>query len=205
MITEVKNNELYWAKVKPDAIIPTKDKENAGYDIYACFEEAYIVIPPHGTKLVPTGIAAAVSPNYYLQAQERGSTGSVGMKYGAGVIDSSYRGQIFICINNINDETIIIGKELSLDDLFGKYGKDDGGGYIYLPYDYNKQDEINDNDVYECDDEDVYKPIYHPYSKAIAQLIVHDVHEMDEQEITYEELKNIPSKRGTGALGSSGK
>jgi hypothetical protein len=32
-------NDLVFAKVKPDAIIPTKENENAGYDIYACFDE----------------------------------------------------------------------------------------------------------------------------------------------------------------------
>lgn len=204
-ITEVKNNKLYWAKVKPEAIIPTKDDENAGYDIYACFEEDYIVIPPHETRLIPTGVACAVSKDYYLQVQERGSTGSKGMKYGAGVIDSSYRGQIFICISNVNNESIIIGKEKNLDDLFDKYGKDNGGGYIYIPYDCNNPNKLDDYEVYQCDDDDVYQPIYYPYSKAIAQLIIHDVHEMDEEEITYDVLKNIPSKRGTGALGSSGK
>ena len=30
---KVQENKLYWAKVKPNAIIPTKEKENAGYDI----------------------------------------------------------------------------------------------------------------------------------------------------------------------------
>ena len=42
--------------------------------------------------------------------------------------------------------------------------------------------------------------------KAIAQLIVHEVHnEVEPKEISYEELQSIPSKRGTGSLGSSGK
>ena len=27
-----------------------------GFDIYACFDEDYIVINPHETKLIPTGI-----------------------------------------------------------------------------------------------------------------------------------------------------
>ena len=40
----LKDNDLVFAKVKPDAIIPTKKTENAGYDIYACFDEAYIEI-----------------------------------------------------------------------------------------------------------------------------------------------------------------
>lgn len=47
--------------------------------------------------------------------------------------------------------------------------------------------------------------ILYSYNKAIAQVIVHEVMRMDEQEISYDELKNIPSKRGEGMLGSSGK
>ena len=30
---ELKDNDLIFAKVRPTAIIPTKDRENAGYDI----------------------------------------------------------------------------------------------------------------------------------------------------------------------------
>ena len=77
---ELKENDLVFAKVRPDAIIPTKDNENAGYDIYANFEEDYIIIPPHKTTLISTGIASAISDKYYLQVHERGSTGSKGIK-----------------------------------------------------------------------------------------------------------------------------
>ena len=59
--------QIYFAKMKSDAIIPSKTDENAGYDIYPCFEEDYIVIPPHSVKLIPTGIASACSDDYYFQ------------------------------------------------------------------------------------------------------------------------------------------
>lgn len=169
----VKGNKLYWAKVKPNAIIPTKEKENAGYDIYPCFDEDYIIIRPHHTKLIPTGIACAVRSCYYLQVQERGSTGSKGIKYGAGVIDSGYRGEIFISITNTNDLPVIITKDINIAET--------------------------DSIIKET------SAIVYPYEKAIAQLIVHNVIDMNEEEINYEELQNIPSRRGTGMLGSSGK
>ena len=197
---EVKDNELLFAKVRPEAIIPTKEKENAGYDIYACFDEDYMIIPPHSTKLISTGIASCVSDNYYLQVHERGSTGSKGMKYSAGVIDSSYRGEIFIALTNTNDVDIIISKH-SREELIEFYSDDDrrkNGTYlldddrkVYLE-DYS---ESNNNTC-----------IIYPYTKAIAQLIIHRVHnELEAKEIPYDELKEIPSKRGTGSLGSSGK
>ena len=40
---ELHDNELLFAKVRPDAIIPSKDDENAGYDIYANFKPVQIV------------------------------------------------------------------------------------------------------------------------------------------------------------------
>ncbi len=172
---EVKGNKLYWAKVKPDAIIPTKEKENAGYDIYPCFDDDYMIIRPLHTKLIPTGIACAVRDSYYLQVQERGSTGSKGIKYGAGVIDSGYRGEIFIAITNTNDVPVIIVKE------------------------ENKTLSEIDSII------KTSNAVVYPYEKAIAQLVVHHVYDMDEQEINYEDLKEIPSKRKEGVIGSSGK
>lgn len=168
---EVRGNMLYWAKTSPGAIIPTKDRENAGYDIYPCFDEEYRVIPRHSTILVPTGIACAVRDRYYLQVHERGSTGKLGLKVSAGVIDSGFRGEIFVALTNVNNENIYIMKEKMRKEM-------------------EKQDSPD---------------ILYPYEKAIAQLIVHAVPDMECHEIYYDELKNIPSKRGEGELGSTGK
>lgn len=122
--------KLYFSKVRENAIIPTKEKENAGYDIYACFDEDYITIKPLETKLIPTGIATAFSSKYYAQIQERGSTGSKGIKYGAGVIDSGYRGEWFIAITNCNNVDLIIGKKDSTFEC--------GNDYKYIWYPYEK-------------------------------------------------------------------
>lgn len=197
---EVKDNELLFAKVRPEAIIPTKEKENAGYDIYACFDEDYMIIPPHSTKLISTGIASCVSDNYYLQVHERGSTGSKGMKYSAGVIDSSYRGEIFIALTNTNDVDIIISKH-SREELIEFYSDDDrrkNGTYLLDDDRKVYLEDYSESNNKTC--------IIYPYTKAIAQLIIHRVHnELEAKEIPYNELKEIPSKRGIGSLGSSGK
>lgn len=162
--------KIKFAKTKPNAIIPSKEKENAGYDIYACFDEDYILIPAHKTKLIPTGIASAFDDGYYIQLEERGSTGSKGIKRSAGVIDSGYRGEWFVAITNTNDVDLFISK---IDDIELRRFK-------------------NNYNIY-------------PYTKAIAQAIVHIVPESEVEEISYDELQKIPSKRGNGALGSSGK
>ena len=195
----LEDNDLVFAKVRPDAIIPTKEDENAGYDIYANFKEDYVVIPPQSTKLIPTGIASAMTDKYYLNVAERGSTGKIGMKYSAGIIDSGYRGEIFIALTNTNINEIIISK-LTKEDLIEKYGEKDECGDIHLSYGKGKNDY-----AYLIDRDNEFTAIIYPYEKAIAQLVVHEVPKMNVIEVIYDDLQKIPSKRGIGALGSSGK
>lgn len=209
---KLNENDLFFAKIKPEAIIPTKKKENAGYDVYACFDEDYLIIPPHTTKLIPTCIAAAICDKYYLGVAERGSTGKIGMKYSAGIIDSGYRGEIFIAITNTNDVPVIISKlkRIELEELYGEYTNNEEEeeyryeGVILTDENYDENyDEIYLEDYSEYGN---MTCIIYPYSKAIAQLIVHEVHnEIIPQEIPYEDLLEIPSERGNGSLGSTGK
>ena len=161
-----------FAKVRPTAKIPTKRVEDAGYDIYADFEEDYMLIPPHETKMIPTGIASACDTDYCFILKERGSTGSKGMAQRCGVIDSGYRNEWFVPITNTTDKKIAIVKKEASD-------------YIFMR-------NINGYTIY-------------PYEKAICQALVIPVPEVQVEEITYEELKVIPSERGLGALGSSDK
>ena len=107
----IKDNDLYFDKVKEGAVIPTRSFPSAGYDVYACFDEDYLVINSHETKLVPTGIASAFSSDYVAILKERGSTGSKGMGERAGVVDADYRGEWFACISNHNNVPIVIAKE----------------------------------------------------------------------------------------------
>ena len=162
MITAVK-----FAKTKPNAIIPTKRLEDAGYDVYPCFDEDYIIIKPHTTVIIPTGIASACDTDYCFVLHERGSTGTKGMAQRCGIIDSGYRGEWGVPITNTNDVPIIIFKKLPVN----------------MTYDY----------------------ILYPYEKAICQALIIPVPEVEIEEYTYEELKAIPSERGIGRLGSSGK
>ena len=204
-MSTISKNEILWAKIKPNAIIPTKRDEDAGYDIYPCFDEEFMIIKPNETVLVPTGIASAISEGFYIQIQERGSSGSKGIKYSAGVIDSSYRGEIFVALTNTNSVEVIISK-LTLDELATKYGISNKYG-TYIKYDLKYGEEnayIIDSSVNTPITEGLTAIIY-PYEKAIAQLVVHEVPKMNVKEIPYDELKKIPSKRGTGSLGSSGK
>lgn len=175
MITTVK-----FAKTKPNAIIPTKRLEDAGYDVYPCFDEDYIIIKPHTTVIIPTGIASACDTDYCFVLHERSSTGTKGMAQRCGIIDSGYRGEWGVSITNTNDVPIVICKKESITDF------NDFASILLFSY-----GEAN--------------YILYPYEKAICQALVLPVPEVEIEEYTYEELKAIPSERGTGRLGSSGK
>jgi dUTP pyrophosphatase len=164
-----------FAKVRTDAKIPRKRVEDMGFDIYACFDEDYIVINPHETKLIPTGIASSCDAGYGFVLRERGSTGSKGIALRAGVIDSGYRNEWFIGLTNTTNNVLFISK-LSESETYDRYYDD------IMPQSF------------------VY-----PYSKAIAQALVIPVPEVEVEELTYEKLQAIPSERRFGALGSSGK
>ena len=174
---KVNNNEILWAKVKEGAKIPTKRVEDAGYDIYACFDEDYIEIKPHETKMIPTGLASACSDDYVFVLRERGSNGSKGIAQRCGVIDSGYRNEWFIGLTNTKDYPLFISK-LSPEDTYIKH--------------YGEYMSIEGGTVY-------------PYSKAIAQALVIPVPDVEVKEVSYEELQQIQSERGLGALGSSNK
>lgn len=161
---------IKFAKVHPDARIPNKRYEDAGLDIYACFDKDWIRINPHSSVLIPTGIASAFDPDWAIVFRERGSTGVKNMKVNAGVIDSGFRGEYFVSIYNGNDAPLYITKYMN-----GEQAPEPKNAILY------------------------------PYSKAIAQALIVPVPEANIEEISYAELKNIPSERGTGMIGSSNK
>lgn len=172
MTMPIQPNEVYFAQITQEAIIPTKNAENMGYDLYACLppEEDYILINPTETKLIPTGIACALHPSKGLIIKERGSIGSLGLTVHCGVVDSGYRGEIFIAMQNCSHKSIIIAAR--------------------YPEITQKQNE-NITVI--------------PYIKAIAQAVIVDVPVMETKVVTFDELQTIPSERGSGKLGSSGK
>ena len=107
--------EMYFAKVRDVAIIPSKRDEDGAFDVYACFEEEYMLLNPHETKMIPTGIASAFSNDYVAILKERGSTGTKGIGQRSGVIDSGYRGEWFVPLTNHNDKPLVIAKVSVVD------------------------------------------------------------------------------------------
>ena len=96
---------IVWHKCKPGAKVPTKRAEDAGYDLYTV--EKDIILQPHETRLFSIGLNVAISDGWWLLVKDRGSTGSKGIHVHCGVVDSGYRGELFVCLNNTNDWPVI--------------------------------------------------------------------------------------------------
>lgn len=176
---KLNDNELRFAKIRESARVPSKRDEDAGFDMYADFEEEFFVIGAGETRPVPTGIAVAFSSKFYAQIEERSSMAKIGIKKSGGVFDSGYRGEYLIMLYNTNKKPFIISKT-PVEEL-----SDD---FVVNGVNYNKSDVI----------------IY-PYTKAICQMVMQEIPVFEVQEISYEELKNISSERGAGGFGSSKK
>ena len=173
--------EVNWA-TKEGVEVPTKSEEDLGFDVKAHFDEDEMVFKPFETKLVPTGLYTAVDANWGLIAKEKGSTGKLGMRCGAGVIDSGYRGEIFIALTNDNPHYLVITKDHITKPVMGKIVEQH-------PSNPNLSEEK--------------EAMFYPYSKGICQLIVVRNPRIKSTVISIEELQQIPSKRGTGKLGST--
>lgn len=98
---------LQLLKLSPTAIIPSKaDPWSAGYDIYA---DEHKIIPPNTRALIKTGLTMAIPDGYYGRIAPRSG---LALKYGidvlAGVIDSSYRGEIGVILYNTWSEDFCI-------------------------------------------------------------------------------------------------
>lgn len=165
--------EIQFAKVKPGAKIPKKREEDAGYDLYACFDEPYLIIKPHQTIKIPTGIASCFSSDYCMVLRERGSTGTMGIGQRAGVIDSGYRNEWLVPITNHNEKPIIILKE-----------------------EYKESEEYSKKKS-ECDF------IEYAYTKAISQALLIPVPKTVVTEVSYEDLIKNKSERMMDGFGST--
>lgn len=90
--------EIKVKKLTDTAIVPTKSrKTDAGYDLYA---DEDIALYPEDTKLISTGIAFAIPDGYAGLIWDRSGLGSKGIHRHAGVVDSSYRGEVKVALSN---------------------------------------------------------------------------------------------------------
>lgn len=92
-------------KLDPNAIIPTRaNPTDAGADLYALED---IRIQPNTRELVRTGISLEVPESYYARIAPRsGLAYKNGIDVLAGVVDSSYRGEVGVILLNTDTQKI---------------------------------------------------------------------------------------------------
>lgn len=95
-----------FAKVRYDAKTPTRgSKYAAGYDLSAAIS-SNIMIAPHTTVKIGTGIAAELPDNTFGAIYARsGIASKEGLRPAncTGVVDSDYRGEIVVALHNDSD------------------------------------------------------------------------------------------------------
>lgn len=86
-------------RLNDDAVIPKYAREgDSGFDLIATED---VIIEPGETKLVPTGLAFELPPGYEMQVRPRsGVTLKTKLRVQLGTIDSGYRGEVGVIVDN---------------------------------------------------------------------------------------------------------
>jgi dUTP pyrophosphatase len=92
---------IKWAKTNDKAVIPKKNNDDAGWDVYACIDED-VKISPGEVVMIPTAIKYQITEGWHLIAKERGSAAKINLKTSAGVNDNSFRGSVNAFLYNGN-------------------------------------------------------------------------------------------------------
>ena len=86
-----------------DAISPYKSYPgSAGYDIFSIES---VTIEPGSRRLIATGVSLEVPEYYYIRVAPRSGLSVKGIDVGAGVVDSSYRGEVKVLLINNSKES----------------------------------------------------------------------------------------------------
>lgn len=142
-------------RVRDGAKIPSKREEDGGYDLYGVFEKDFQILMPGEITLIPTGLSIEIPKNWVFYVAERGSTGSKGISRRCGVVDSGYRGEVFVATNNTSNKPIVFAKNTDGAELA-----------VFL-----EENNLVDVTVY-------------PHSKGIAQALLLYCPHIDVEEVT---------------------
>lgn len=125
-------------KLNENAIIPTRATEySAGYDLYACIPSP-VVILPHQTVKVGTGVAMELPDGFFGGIVARSGLST---KQGLapankfGICDADYRGEYIVALHNHSNEPQTINPMERIAQLIIM---------PYLPVDFIEVDELSE-------------------------------------------------------------
>ena len=94
-------------KLYKDVVLPEyKTSGAAAFDFESMID---IIINPNETKIIPTGLAFEIPDGYELQVRPRSGLSAktkLRVSNSPGTIDSDYRGEVCIILDNISSEEI---------------------------------------------------------------------------------------------------
>jgi dUTP pyrophosphatase len=105
-------------KLQESAVLPERGSASAaGYDLFACMEED-VVIKPHETKMIGTGLAGAIPEGYFGGIFARsGLSSKEGLRPAncTGVVDADYRGEIKVALHNDSEveRVVTVGEKIA--------------------------------------------------------------------------------------------
>lgn len=98
------NNQVRIKKLYPDAQLPHKGSDKAAaYDVYAYLPDGSVVISPHTTVKIGTGLAMALPEGYFMGVYARsGLATKEGLRPAncVGICDEDYRGEYIVALHN---------------------------------------------------------------------------------------------------------
>ena len=125
-------------KLTDTAMTPTRGSEYAaGYDLYADIQEV-VVIKPHETAKIGTGLAVEIPDGYFGAIFARsGLATKQGLRPAncTGVCDSDYRGEYIVAVHNDSDAEQTINPKDRIAQL------------VVMPYlavEFNEVDELDE-------------------------------------------------------------
>ncbi len=88
---------------------------DAGFDLRACEE---LTIPAGGRVMAPTGFRLAIPTGYVGLVWDRsGLAAKHGIHCLAGVIDSGYRGEVKVVLQNLGDEPFVVERGMRIAQM----------------------------------------------------------------------------------------
>jgi dUTP pyrophosphatase len=96
--------------LEPDAKAPTvaHPGSDLGFDLYALED---VVLEPGVMTRVRTGIAVEGPDGYGFVLGDRSSMAARGVTYAGGRIDAGYRGEILVCLVNVNQPAYTLAED----------------------------------------------------------------------------------------------
>ena len=95
-------------KLHPDALLPRRaHPTDSGADLFAL---SRTVLPPRAVTNVHTGVAVELPEGTSGIIWGKSSVESKGVKAMAGLVDAPYRGELIVCMYNLNDTEFVFEK-----------------------------------------------------------------------------------------------